>query len=243
MIRCVLIDDETKAIVVLKRLIEEHCTELSVVATAQTISEGIGHIKELNPDIVFLDIEMRRETGFDLFSQCFDRKFATIVVSAHEQYAIKAMRFAAHDYLMKPVMLDELLATIDRFKKGRAPIIESNANSGLSLIRIAISTSKGKEFLQQSKIIRLQADGAYTTLFIENEKPIKASYHLAHFVPLLDAQLFLRCHKSHIVNVQHVIKIIQHGPLVLEMSDKSTISVSKSHRAESERRLISGKKE
>ncbi|MBX7051630.1 MAG: LytTR family DNA-binding domain-containing protein [Flavobacteriales bacterium] len=238
MIKCILIDDEPKAIASLERMLTANFKDLMIAAKAHSIHEAAESIQRHQPHLIFLDMELQCESGFDLFKEFPNPSFKTIVVSAYSQYAIKAMRFEALDYLLKPLMLDDLIAAINRYKKNQTDIPVSNVSQmPHSPSRLAVPTGYGKIYLLQKEILRLKADGAYTNIYAMNEKPIKASYNLSHFEPMLDQQLFMRCHKSQIVNLSMIKQVIRNGHYHAELIDHSLVEISRTYRHAFEERL------
>jgi two-component system, LytTR family, response regulator len=238
MIKCIIIDDEPKAIASLEKMITSHFKDMSVSGKAQSIKEAVQLIHEHRPQLIFLDMELQCESGLDIFKEFPNPSFKTIVVSAFSQYAIKALRFEALDYLLKPLMLDDLIAAINRYKKIQSEIPLSTAPSiALTPTRLAVPTGHGRIYLIQKEILRLTADGAYTNIYAINEKPIKASYNLSHFEPMLDQRLFMRCHKSHIVNLSMIKQVIHNGHYQAELIDHSLVDISRTYRQAFEERL------
>lgn len=247
MIRTVIIDDERPAREVIANYLAEYCPDVEVVGHASSVREGFKAIKAHSPDVVFLDVEMADGTGFDLLSM-FDRvSFRVIFVTAYSEYAIRAFRFSAADYLLKPVSIDEL---IDAVRKVRSP--EPNGLSSeviTSLLQnmregparqstLIIPNIKGFEVLKVPEIIMCQADGYCTNFHLTGQRKIVSSKNLKHFDGLLSEQGFLRVHHSYLINLDHVTGYTKQGEILL--SEKLKASLGSSYRNEF-LRIITGK--
>src|ERR1043166_517089 len=206
MLRVVIVDDEKKSRELLRNLLEEFCTDVHVEGVAGSVDEGIAVIRSVNPDLVFLDIEMQTSTGFDLLQKVGPLYFDVIFTTAYEQYAIKAIKYSALDYLLKPIDLDELKAAIEKHHQKKIP---GNENAKLLQLlaglkqkqpdKITLYTSEGMIFLEVDSIIRCEAQGAYTVFHIRGGTKIMASKNLREFENLLSDRGFFRIHNSHLV--------------------------------------------
>ncbi len=244
MIRALIIDDEESGINVLKMLLERHVPQVTQIITATGAEEGYAKIKEVNPDLVFLDIEMPLVTGFDLLQKFPQHTFEVIFVTAYDRYAIKAIRFSALDYLLKPVDADELKRAVERFEEkyksssAGNPLMTNflnNIKAAPADYRLAINTTEGTHFLKPEEIIRCEADGNYTLFYIQNKKKILASRTLKEYDEILADYNFLRVHKSHLVN-KKFIRSFSTDHLVLK--DDSTVEVSRRRTAEIKAKLL-----
>ena len=247
MIRTVIIDDERPAREVIANYLAEYCPDVEVVGHASSVLEGFKAIKAHSPDVVFLDVEMADGTGFDLLSTFARVSFRVIFVTAYSEYAIRAFRFSAADYLLKPVSIDEL---IDAVRKVRSP--EPNGLSSeviTSLLQnmregparqstLIIPNIKGFEVLKVPEIIMCQADGYCTNFHLTGQRKIVSSKNLKHFDGLLSEQGFLRVHHSYLINLDHVTGYTKQGEILL--SEKLKASLGSSYRNEF-LRIITGK--
>lgn len=230
--KAVIVDDERKATVVLSNLLLTHCKDIEIAAIASSCVEAMEAISKYEPDVVFLDAELANETGFDLLKEYSDHSFKVIFVTAHSQYAIKAIKHEVHDYLLKPVMLDELLDSLGRLKASA----KNAEDHGLPLFSnhrfemLIIPSNDGQVMLQQNEILRLKGDGAYTQIYCEQGKHYTASYNLAHFEKQLNPDIFLRCHKSHVINLQRVHKVQRSGGFTVQLSNGEKVEISKTYR-------------
>ncbi len=235
MLRTIIIDDEKKSRQSLKALLLNYCHGVDVVGLATGVSDGISCIDKYQPDLVMLDIQMQDGTGFDLLMAIPDPSFQVIFTTAYNEYAIKAFKFSAIDYLLKPIDLTELKAAIEKAKtmhgvNTRRPPAESMVKDLLEFIgadrRITISTEHALEILPVPDIIRLESDGNYTHFIMKDDRRIVSSKHLKHYDALLNGQQFMRVHNSHIVNLKCVSRYVKTdgGAIVLTNGDNVPIS-------------------
>ena len=236
MINAIIIDDEKKCISLLRHLLENHCPDVTVVATAGNATEGIAAIETHRPDLVFLDIEMPDKTGFELLNSLPDIGFDVIFTTAYNHYAIKAIRFSALDYLLKPVDLDELKSAVarvekNRGKKGRQENIDLLVQNIRSLqpgfSKITLSTQEGLIILHVNEIIYCEASGTYTIFYLKSKEKITVSKTLKEYEELLKAHPFYRLHNSFLVNLNEVKKYIKGDGGSVIMSNGDEVLVSK----------------
>lgn len=234
MYKAVIVDDELDAIDAIKLILHEHCSEIQVVGTAQSVKRGIEVINETNPEIVFLDIEMPPGNGFDLLEKMPNRQFNVIFVTAYNQYAIKAFKYSAIDYILKPIDIDDLINSVEKVKNIQASQdkVEEKINLLLENIKtdkpdkIALSTSDGIEFVQIKEIIQIQAEGSYSTLKLLDQSKLVVSKNLGEFESLLEDHPFYRPHQSHLINLNHVRKVTRQGNEII-MDDGSVAFLSR----------------
>ncbi len=233
MIKSVIIDDEKKGRETLKNMLAKYCNNVEVVDEANSAKNGKEIIENHNPDLVFLDIQMPHGTGFDMLEDFEEVNFEVIFTTAYDQYAIKAIKFAALDYLLKPIDIDELKNAVDRVKNKLASV-DTNKNFEIFLQnlkginkKIALPTAEGVSFIETKKIIRCEADGNYTCFFLANENKILVSKTLKEFEELLTDYDFFRVHNSHLVNLNHVVKYLKVGGDIVVMTDGSKIEISR----------------
>ncbi len=239
MIRAIIIDDEKKARKNLFNLLQEYCTNVEVVSDASNITDGVKAIKALHPDLLFLDVKMHKETGFDLLDKFPEINFEIIFVTAHDKYAIKAFKFCALDYIMKPINIEELQEAVNKVKsqsdgkysKLNYQVLKDNlSQKGIGKKKIAIPTSEGVFFVPINEILRCEADGSYCHVFLTNGKSITVSKILKEFDELLSEYNFLRIHQSHLVNLEYVKKYLSAKGGSLEMNDGSIIGISRNYK-------------
>lgn len=233
--KALVIDDEKRAINVLKLLIEKHVSEIKEVHTALGPAKGIEQIKTIRPDLIFLDIEMPGMTGFEMLEVLKDIHMNVIFTTAYDHYAIRAIRFSAIDYLLKPIDIQELKIAVRRFVEQPTPTgdinpMMANLISNMKSIhiqkpRLAIPTTGGLVFFDIDEILRCESDKNYTTFFLINGKKFISAKTLKEYEELLSEYNFIRVHQSHLVNPQFIREYIQKGSM--EMRDGTRIPVSR----------------
>lgn len=229
--KAIIVDDEKSGRETLQRLIEDNCKEVDVVGHAESVDDAVELINKTCPDLVFLDVEMPRGSGFELLKK-FDRpQFKTVFVTAHNHYAIKAIKFAAADYLLKPVDIDELVAAVEQvkslsgdFSAQYAHLVESVDSHRCG--KLAVPVKDGVAFIAVGDIIRLQADGSYTHIFTASEK-YTASRNIKEYEDMLQDMQFFRAHHSHLINLNHVKHFSRVDGYFVVMSDGSSVEVAR----------------
>ncbi len=231
MYRCIVVDDEEHARNGLSKIIETYTTQLQVVGKADSAESGIALIRALKPDLIFLDVDMPGGNGFQLLNAFDAPEFEVIFVTAYDQYALKAIKHAALDYLMKPVDLEELIDAVERFKKKRPgeqqklSMLKQELQSG-TLKRLAISTQEGLEFVNIENIVMLSSEGSYTAIKCEKGNTVLASKNLGEFETLLSEKDFFRVHHSHIINLNKVAKYLKGRGGAVVMTNGAEVDVS-----------------
>lgn len=235
MIRAVIVDDEKLARDVIANYLNEYCPDVEVVAQASTLKTAMSAIQKTTPDLVFLDIEMPDGTGFDLLNAFGKIDFKIIFVTAYSEYAIKAFRFSALDYLLKPVKIDELIEAVAKVRSASTPGLSSEIiNSLLANLKnntpkqstLIIPNVRGFEVLRVADIIMCQADGYCTILFLSGNRKVVSSKNLKHFDGLLEDQDFLRVHHSWLVSLDHVTGYTRQGEILLSEGLKAFLGDS-----------------
>jgi two-component system LytT family response regulator len=232
-ISAVLIDDDRYSREELSRLVKKHSPGVEVMAQCADAAEGLMAIQSLSPQIVFLDIEMPGMNGFQLLEQLRQVSFEVIFITAFNQYAIKAIRFSALDYLLKPVEPAELVAAIDRYSAKKLPDSEerlqnfllNSRTSHAHEFRLAIPSSQGTQFLPLEEISFCEAQINYTLFHLKQEKKIISSKTLKEYDELLSDHQFIRVHKSYLVNRRHIRSITAEHKLLLDGG--VTVEISK----------------
>lgn len=230
-LRAVIVDDEQSGRDSLSRLLEENCHDVEVVGQAGSVDQAVEVIRLNQPDLVFLDVEMPRGSGFELLKRIERPSFKTIFVTAHNHYAIKAIKFSATDYLLKPVDVDELIASIEQIRSVTGDwtaryqnITEAIDNNKPN--RLAVPVKDGFAFISPDEIIRLQADGSYTHIFTVSEK-YTASRNIKEYEDLLQDRGFFRAHHSHLINLSHVRNFSRTEGYSVVMIDGSVVEVAR----------------
>ena len=233
--RAVRIDDEEDARKNLELILSEFSENVDVVGEAGSAMEGVKLIKSMNPDLIFLDIEMPNGNGFDLLD-CIDTdNLAIIFVTAYNEHAIKAFQYSAVDYLLKPIDIGLLKKSIDKIEssslKPGYTKSQLNAMSGIyqnDQKKIAIPTLEGFDFIHIDQLIRVEADRSYAKLYLVGGEKIVVSRSLRDFENVLPEHCFFRPHKSHLININHIRKYIKANGGKIEMEDGFYVDVSRS---------------
>ncbi len=234
MIKALIIDDEASAANVTWMLLKKYCPALTELKIAVGAEQGEACIRSFNPDLIFLDIEMPIMSGFDLLAKFPSNTFDVIFTTAYDHYAIKAIRFSAIDYLLKPVDVTELENAVKRFLEKRKTRQEKKAmydNFMYNLkaeekeYKLAVSTTEGTFFFRPSEIIRCEATGNYTRIFLNGKKTILTSRTLKDYDELLSEQGFQRIHRAHLVNRKYIRSITSDHNILL--TDGTEVEVSR----------------
>lgn len=237
MLRALIIDDEENSRVSLKGKLELFCPEIETIALASDVTSGVEQVKSVNPDVIFLDVKLAGESGFDLLEQLQQEDLLNaevIFTTAHDEYAIKAIKFSATDYLLKPIDAEDLVTAIRKVeaKKDINPsvkldvLIENIRQASDSPKKIVIPSSDGMHIIRVSDIIRCESSSNYTQFFLNTGKMLLASKTLKEFDNMLTDYSFERIHKSHLVNMNYVKKYVQSDGGYLIMNDGSQIPVA-----------------
>lgn len=239
MITAILIDDDANLRNGLKGMLQLYAPEIDIIGEADSVKTGVLIIQALQPQIVFMDIQLGDGNGFDILEQLAQKngKATTnvVFVTAYEEYAIKAFRFSALDFLLKPIDPEELLKVIGKIKK----VVEKSDNyAHIDLLlenirkkvdtfkRIALSTSDGIHLFDISDIIRCESEDNYTKFIIKNNKPILISKTLKEYEELLGEHGFERIHQSHLINLTYLKSYIKKDGGYVVMSDNSNLPIS-----------------
>lgn len=234
MIKAILIDDEAKARQGLRLVLEKYCPEVAILALCESPEIGLEKIKSLQPELVFLDVQMPRMSGFDLLERIPEINFDVIFVTAYDRYAIKAIKFSALDYLLKPIDVDELMAAVHKIsakKQDKSLQYKSLFNNvkpdAEKLRRLAIPSENEIIMQPVDEIIYCEADSSYTTLFLANNKKITVAKTLKEFENILPETDFCRIHHSTLVNLAHVVKYVKGEGGYIIISNDQHLNVSR----------------
>ena len=247
MIRTVLIDDETDSIKILQKLLGSYCPQVEVVGTAEGVETATMLIHATRPDLVFLDIEMMQGNAFDLLNRLQPINFQVIFVTAFDNYAVRAFRYSAVDYLLKPLDINRLVAAVEKvsgkFEKENVlaqmkMLLENLGSISVSDQKIAIPTLTGLSFVALGDIIRLEAKGGYTTICMVDKQHILATRTIKDYEDILPPNIFYRIHNSHIINLQKIKKYQKGRGGSVVMEDNSNIEVAIRRRDEFISRLM-----
>ena len=240
MITAIIIDDEDRGRIVLKQKLKAYCPQVEVLGEASTGEEGIGLIEKCDPRIVFLDIEMPRMDGFEMLHHIKHKKFHLIFTTAYDQYAIKAIKYAAFDYLLKPIDIAELQSAIQKVEQHeindhtteRLDTLEQNLSDQFHLHKIAIPTMEGLLFFNLTDIIYLQAENNYSTIYFKDHPKLLTTRTLSDYEDILPSHMFFRPHHSFIVNLSYIKRYIKGDGGQIELQNGHFVDVSRRKKAE-----------
>jgi two-component system LytT family response regulator len=242
MIKAVIIDDEQNNLDNLSTLLERHFPEVKVVATALNAEDGKTVILAHRPDLLFLDIQMPGGSGFDLLQSLPDHSFELVFVTAFDQYGIQAVKFAAIDYLLKPIDIEELKVAVGKaIAKCRMKKVNLPLENLLQLLqqrhqkeahRIALATAKEVRFVRPPEIVRCESSNNYTTFWLATGEKLLVSRPIFEFEELLKDYGFLRCHQSHLVNKEFIRSWLKEDGDFLLLEDGARLPVSRQKRGE-----------
>lgn len=237
--KAVLVEDEKHSRETLRNLIEEFCKDVTVVGAAESVEEAVQLIRSVNPDLVFLDIELQTGSGFDVLSKLSDMSFDVIFTTAYEHYAIRAIKFSSLDYLLKPIDVEELQQAINKahtkknaaYQKQQLDTLLANM-AGKQMKRICLATADRLEFVSVDDICLCEASGSYTNVYLKGGRKIMVSKHLKEYETLLTDEQFMRVHNSYLVNLKEVKQYVKSEGGYLLMNDDMQVSISPKKRDE-----------
>jgi two-component system, LytTR family, response regulator len=235
MIKAMIVEDKTAAIELLRWLIKENRPDIHSVVSATSVDEALPLIQNFSPHILFLDIQLQHETGFDLLARVDRWDFEVIFTTASNEYAIQAIRFSALDYLLKPINAADLKNAIDRYKAKKDAgvngedlyrnFIQNITREADSPVRLALPGVNGVQYVLLNDIIRLQAERNYTRIYFTNGKNFLSSKTLSEYERLLRDSGFVRIHRSHLINPSHLTAYKKEG--YVTMKDGTEVEVSR----------------
>ena len=235
-ITAVIVDDEFRSRRFLNNLLKNYCKAVDVVGQAEDIKSAIALIDNTKPQLLFLDIKLKEGDTFEILKRIKHQDYYIIFVTAFNEFAIKAFKFSAIDYLLKPVNLDELKAAIEKYKQHvlryrNIDMPNTMVNQLLSFNQydptITIATETSIEFVKIFEILRLESDGSYTTFYLSDGSSLLSSKNLKTYEDILSEYNFFRAHQSHLVNLKAVIRLIKIDGTALELTDGSQIPLSR----------------
>ncbi|MEO6289522.1 MAG: LytTR family DNA-binding domain-containing protein, partial [Ginsengibacter sp.] len=239
MINAIIIDDEIHCIKTLSILLKEYCPDVVIMEQCVSAKKGLRAIEELKPELVFLDIEMPGKNGFEMLEQLTEIPFSIIFTTCYDQYAIKAIRFSALDYLLKPVDPKELISAIQKVQERHDFPVTGQFQMLLKQIQVkdhyftklALPTQEGFELIPIDQLMRCNAENNFTCFYLKNKQKILACRTLKEVEEQLhDFKFFIRIHHSHLINLNEVVKYIRGEGGYLVLSDGSSINVSRSRK-------------
>ena len=236
-----IVDDELHNRMVLEKMLRQHVPVIHSIYQADTVAKAIRLVTEYRPPVIFLDIQMQGETGFDLLQQITNYDFEVIFITAHDNYAIKAFRFNAVDYLLKPVVVGELKEAVEKALKKLGAHLNGNRdninrvyqqiynNKGLA-DSLTIATSEGFLVIQIRDIVYCQASNNYTVIHLVDRKKITSSQTLGYYEELLTDNIFFRTHRSYLVNIAHVSSYKKGEGGYIVMSNGDEVELARNHK-------------
>lgn len=238
-IRSIIIDDESNNIDNAQALLGEYCPEVEVVATAMNAADGIAAIRECRPDLVFLDIQMPGQNGFEVLKAFSRIDFEIIFVTAFDQYGIQAIKFSALDYLLKPIDVGELKKAVEKAadalhtkqaSRNIVNLMEYIRMGRKDIPKIALPTQQEIMYVRIDEIIRCEASNNYTNFVLENGRTVLVCKTLKEFDELLKPHGFLRPHQSHLVNANFVTSYLREDGGLLLMKDETKVPIARQKR-------------
>jgi two-component system LytT family response regulator len=240
MLRAIIIDDEINGVELMRYLLKENCPEIEVISFETNPQKAIEQIKKLKPDVVFLDIEMPIMSGFELLEELKRYSFHVIFTTAYDNYAVKAFKYNTIDYLLKPIIVEELKDAVNKL------ITKTKEDKGDISIEKLLATIKGSQingklsisglneivYVEINNIIRLEADSNYTNVILSDGKKIVSSKTLKEYETMLNPDNFFRAHKAFIINLDHVEKFVKSEGGYIVTKDNFQVPVSREKRQE-----------
>lgn len=235
MVTAVIIDDELHARQTIKAILLARKSEIEIIGEAENVADAVKIIKSLQPQILFLDIDMPDGNGFSVLKQIDYRNYKVIFITAYQEYAIQAIKFSAFDYILKPVNPVELLKAVSNCiaeelaqnLSAKYDAFFSNFNQQQTRSKkIVLKTSERMHVVELAHIIRCEADNAYTTFFLNNGSSVLVSKGLKHFEEMLGSMNFLRVHQSHLINLEYISYFNRQDGGSIVMADNSSVPVS-----------------
>jgi len=243
MLRAIIVDDERQCSETLQNLIEAYCPQVQILASCFNIDDAQFAILKHNPDIVFLDVEMPGGSGFDLLTRINPVNFEVIFTTAHDEYAVRAIRFSALDFLLKPIGREDLVEAVNRAsvrfsrQQVRIETLIHNINLLNKDKRIGLPTFNGIEFVPISDIVRCEGDNNYTVFHLQDKSKIMVSKTLKGYEDLLGQYQFFRVHLSHLINLRYVKSFSKDDGGIITMTDNTTVEVSRRKKEEFLKRI------
>lgn len=235
MLKAIIVDDEQHGIDRVMKLLESYTETIDLMTSCYSVATGLKAIETLKPDVVFLDVHLQDQTGFDLLTKLSKVDFEIVFTTAFDSYAVEAFRFSALDYLLKPIDTDEFACAMQKIKKNadlkdtskKLEVLFHNFEYNVNRSKkVVIPALDGLKFITLNEIIRCQSDTSYTHIFLNSGKKFTATRTLKYLEKLLGNNEFFRVHKSHYINISYVDKYIKGKGGYLIMKDGSTVEVA-----------------
>ncbi len=238
-LRAVIVEDEEVSRETLRNYLTKYCPDVQVVAEAANVKEGIAEISRHKPDVVFLDVEMPYGNAFDLLESIDEITFETVFVTAYSNYAVQALNFSAAYYILKPVDIDELVKAVERIKENilknkellhTRVLIENIKIENKQLQKVVLPLIDGFEVVRVSDIIRCEASDNFTRFHLVNGRKLLICRTLKFYETLLEHYDFIRVHKSHLINIQHIVQYKKGKGGQAIMADGASVDISANQR-------------
>ncbi len=235
MLKAIIIDDEPYCCEILAAMLESDCPEVEIINICNNANDALTAIRQYSPDLVFLDVEMPRMNGFEMLEQLPSINFHLIFTTSYDQYALKAIRFSAIDYLLKPIDREELKKAVQKVKdRNHLPLpqqleilLQKIKQPSSPVNKIALPTMEGLQMIPIETIISCESDDNYTRLQLKSNKKILVTRSLKEMEEILEQHSFIRVHRFYLVNLNEIEKYIKGDGGYLVMSDGSSIDVAK----------------
>jgi len=233
MIKAVIIDDEAESRNAVSNILSNYCKDVEILGEADDVASGITLIKKKKPKVVFLDIQMPDGSGFNLLESFDNLDFHVVFITAYDQYAIKAIKFSALDYILKPIDPQQLIDAVEKVKKITPVKIQSPEriinllNNKRNITKIALPTLNGFRFVNIKDIIRCESDNNYTNFYLQTTEQLIVTRTLKEYEIMLKDDSFVRVHQSHLVNLDFVEQYIKGDGGTVIMSDGSEVDISR----------------
>ena len=239
-IKAIIVDDELSSLQNLQQKLAEFCPSIKIIATAQKPEEAILLINHHKPDVIFLDIEMPKMSGFRMLEEFKEPAFEIIFTTAYNHYAVEAIRIAAFDYLLKPIAIKDLQQAVDRLNKifnpqtkERIDVLKSSINDNKTQEdKIAISTTEGLEFIPIKNILHIESNSNYSKIFFRDNRTLTVTKLLKDFEDMLVPYHFYRVHNSHLINLNYIQKYLRGNGGRVIMQDGTEIEVARRKKEE-----------
>ncbi len=233
-IRTLLVDDLEENTIILRKMLEQHCPDVEVISVCHTPQEAIEAIHSLKPRLVFSDIEMPVMNGFEMIDAIDTIDFDVIFVTSHDDYMLKAFKYSAIDYIVKPPQVQDLLNAVKRVSKKKSNLTHDQLNEFISNLKgqgdkrkITLNTHERIIFVTVEEIIRCEASGVYTVFHLRDGKKHMVSKNIQKYEEMLLGQGFFRPHRSHIINLNYVKEFVKEGEGYMLMADGSRVDISR----------------
>lgn len=235
MLKAVIVEDETISREILAGYLERYCPDVTLVAQADSVKSGLAAIQKHKPDVLFLDVEMPKGNGFDLLEQLDEINFETVFVTAYGNYAMKALNYSAAYYILKPVSIEELIAAVEKIKHNKEKnksslhtkiLLENIQSTHQQNYKIVLPLLDGFEVVCIKDIVHCKANDNFTDFHLADKQKKMICRTLKFYEDLLGESGFMRVHKSHLINLDHIVKYTRGKGGQLTMDDGSVIDVS-----------------